>query len=189
MKAVIDACVLYPTVLREIVIGVAQAGLIEPIWSARLLDEWQRTAARQGGAVDAALAQGEIAGLRARFPAAQVDAGPAGSDGPDGAGGAGGLWLPDRGDIHVLATAIAAGADTIVTMNLRDFPRAELAPHGVAAVHPDALLYGLWLHDRAPVADVVARVHGRAVDLSGGALALRALLKRARLPRLAKALG
>ena len=189
MKAVIDACVLYPTVLREIVIGVAQAGLIEPIWSARLLDEWQRTAARQGGAVDAALAQGEIAGLRARFPAAQVDAGPEAPDGVGGAGGVGGLWLPDRGDIHVLATAIAAGADTIVTMNLRDFPRAELAPHGVAAIHPDALLYGLWLHDRAPVADVVARVHGRAVDLSGGALALRALLKRARLPRLAKALG
>ena len=30
MRAVLDACVLYPTVLREILVGAADAGLIEP---------------------------------------------------------------------------------------------------------------------------------------------------------------
>lgn len=180
MRAVIDACVLYPTVLREIVLGVARAGLITPLWSDRLLEEWARTAARHGGAPDAALAGGEIAALGAAFPAARVRTDPAHEAA---------LWLPDSGDIHVLGTAIAGAADTILTLNLRDFPRAELAPHGVAAVHPDAALYGLWLDHPDTLAAAVAAVHDTARTLSGEDLALRPLLKRARLPRLAKALG
>ena len=35
-----------------------------------------------------------------------------------------------------------------MTMNLRDFPESALAPHGVAAVHPDSFLCGL--HDADP---------------------------------------
>jgi predicted nucleic acid-binding protein len=179
MRAVIDACVLYPTVLREIVLGVARAGLIVPLWSDRLLEEWARTAARHGGAVDEALARGEIAALRALLPQAMVAA--------DAAQEAR-IWLPDAGDIHVLATAISGRADCIITLNLKDFPRSELAPHGVTAVHPDAALHALWLDHPARVAAVVAEVHGTACRLSGEAMPLRALLKRIRLPRLAKAL-
>jgi predicted nucleic acid-binding protein len=180
MRAVIDACVLYPTVLREIVLGVARTGLIEPLWSERLLEEWARTAARHGGALDEALARGEIAALAAAFPEARVPADPAREAA---------LWLPDAGDIHVLATAIAGQADTVITLNLRDFPRAELAPHGLAAIHPDAALYSLWLDRPESVGPVVAAVHETAQRLSGKPLERRALLKRARLPRLAKALG
>jgi predicted nucleic acid-binding protein len=180
MRAVIDACVLYPTVLREIVLGVARAGLIVPLWSDRLLEEWARTAARHGGAADAALARGDIAALSAAFPGARVAADPAREAR---------LWLPDPSDIHVLATAIAGGADTILTLNLRDFPRGELAPHGIDAVHPDAALYALWLAAPEVVEGVVSAVHATAVRMAGEALERRALLKRARLPRLAKAVG
>ena len=180
MRAVIDACVLYPTVLREIVLGVARAGLIVPLWSGRLLEEWARTAARQGGAVDEALARGEIARLSAAFPQARVAA---------EAGLEARLWLPDGGDIHVLATAITGRADTILTLNLKDFPGSELAPHGCAAVHPDAALYALWLAHPEVVGQVVAGVHAEACRLSGEEMGLRALMKRVRLPRLAKALG
>jgi hypothetical protein len=180
MRAVIDACVLYPTVLREIVLGVARAGLVAPLWSERLLEEWARTAARQGGAADEALARGEIAALGAAFPGARVTHDPAGEAA---------LWLPDAGDIHVLATALAGGAEAIITLNLRDFPRSELAPHGVEAIHPDAALYALWLARPEAVAGVVADVQATASRLSGEEQPLRPLLKRARLPRLAKALG
>ena len=31
-KILLDACVLYPTVLREILIGVAARGLYRPLW-------------------------------------------------------------------------------------------------------------------------------------------------------------
>ena len=180
MKAVLDACVLYPTVLRQILIGVAKGGLIAPIWSDRLLEEWALTAARRGGAGEEAEARGQIAVLNAQFPEALTAADP---------GAEAALWLPDAGDVHVLTTAIAAGADRIVTLNLKDFPRRELAAHGVTADHPDAVLYQLWLDDACIVERVVADAH-RAFEAAQGAPAdLRPLLKRARLPRLAKAVS
>ncbi|MEY3307771.1 MAG: hypothetical protein RLZZ413_1809, partial [Pseudomonadota bacterium] len=48
MKIVLDACVLYPTVLREILIGVARAGLYTPLWSDRILEEWARATRKLG---------------------------------------------------------------------------------------------------------------------------------------------
>ena len=46
--AVYDACVLYPTVLREILQGAAAAGLYQPVWSERMLREWVLATAKLG---------------------------------------------------------------------------------------------------------------------------------------------
>ncbi len=51
-----------------------------------------------------------------------------------------GLTLPDPGDRHVLAAAIHARADVIVTYNLKDFPTATLKPYGLEAQHPDEFI-------------------------------------------------
>lgn len=177
---VLDACVLYPTVLREILLGCAHEGLFVPRWSPRILEEWARTAERLGGEGDAVIARGEIARLGAAFPEAATHHDPS----EEAA-----LWLPDPADLHVLATALAARAEGIVTLNLRDFPRAELLPHGVVARHPDALLMEILATAPEEVARVAHTVHATAEQLSGEAIPLRSLLKRARLPRLGKALG
>jgi hypothetical protein len=47
------------------------------------------------------------------------------------------LSLPDAKDRHVLAAAIKADANIIVTCNLRDFPKNSLTLHNVTAMHPD----------------------------------------------------
>jgi hypothetical protein len=49
----------------------------------------------------------------------------------------GGLTLPDPADRHVLAAAIRAGAQIIVTFNLKDFPDDALAAYGIETKHPD----------------------------------------------------
>lgn len=50
------------------------------------------------------------------------------------------ITLPDPKDRHVLAAAIRAGADVIVTFNLKDFPENDLKPYGIEAQHPDDFL-------------------------------------------------
>jgi hypothetical protein len=178
MKALLDACVLYPTVLREILIGAARAGLYTPLWSDRILEEWARATVKLGpGAED--IARGEIAVLRAEFPGASV---------APKAGLEARLHLPDLADIHVLAAAIAGGADVIVTSNAQDFPRQLLAEEGLSRMDPDEFLRAV--HDAEPlrVAAAVEAVRAKAEALSGETQPVRALLKRARLPRLGKLL-
>ena len=178
MKAVLDACVLYPTVLREILIGVAQAGLYTPLWSDRILEEWARATVKiSPDAVQ--IARGEAALLRAAFPKASIAAQP---------GLEARLHLPDDNDIHVLAVAIAGSADAIISFNARDFPRHLLAAEGLARRDPDGFLWEMWSHHPDRVAAVIGRVHATAERLSGQPQPLRAFLKRAGLPRLARAL-
>lgn len=54
-----------------------------------------------------------------------------------------GLQLPDPDDRHLLAAAIGSQADVIVTVNLKDFPAAALAPCDVEAQHPNTFVANL----------------------------------------------
>lgn len=179
MRLCLDACVLFPTVLREILMGCAREGLFKPAWSERILEEWARAAVKLGETGEMQ-ARGEIAVLKASWPDAswQVREGDMAR-----------LWLPDENDVHVLAAAIAASADGILTFNAKDFPKSVLAEEGLARLAPDELLMGLWAERPDEVARVVGEVHATAVNMLGGDIPLRNLLKRARLPRLGKALA
>ncbi|MBT0779487.1 PIN domain-containing protein [Paracoccus sp. pheM1] len=173
MKAVLDACVLFPTVLREILADTAAAGLFQPLWSRRIMDEWRHAATRQG--VEAGV---EVALLQARFPQALVEPGQE----------IFGLDLPDPADRHVVECALAAGAQAIVTANLRDFPRRALAPVGLRAIHPDEFLRDLCLRAPETVLAAVQATEARA-RAAGGDMTRKELMRRARLPRLAKAMA
>jgi len=171
-RAVLDACVLFPPVMREMLVGAAALGGFAPLWSERILEEWARATRRLPAGAEAA-ARAEIARLRARFPAAAVAV-------PEPLVAS--LSLPDPDDRRVLAAAIAGGADTLVTLNRADFPGRTLARHGVLLRDPDGFLVELLGagFDLAPVAEAARR---------GREAGVRAVLKRAGLPRLGKALG
>lgn len=51
-------------------------------------------------------------------------------------------------DRHVLAAAVRCGAETIVTYNLRDFPRSALVPYSITAQGPSTFLKNLYELDR-----------------------------------------
>ncbi len=178
-RILIDTCVLYPTVMREMVLGVARSGLFEPIWSDRILEEWARAAIKLGPEGEAQ-ARAEIAMLRAGWPKASRPAAPQIAQR---------LWLPDADDIHVLAVAVDASADMLMTLNAKDFPRGTLAEEGIERVDPDGFLMQLWLATPGPVETAAAAVLEAARQMSAEAWEMRPLLKKARLPRLAKALG
>lgn len=179
MKLLLDTCVIYPTVMRQMLLGVAGKGVFTPLWSARIVGEWLRAAERlgQGGL---AQARAEAALLARDWPDAEVTYPPSLEKR---------LWLPDSGDIHVLAAAIAGTADMILTLNARDFPRNVLAEDGIGRSDPDTFLFGVRQAQPGLVADVARRVLEDANRLSGKCWDMRALLKKARLPRLGKALS
>ena len=179
MKALLDTCVIYPTVMREILLAVAGTGAFQPLWSDRILEEWAR-AARKFGPDGEPQARAEIALLQAQWPRANVSYPPSLEAR---------LYLPDENDRHVLAAAIAGSADVIVTMNAQDFPRHTLSEEGLARQAPDEFLYGFWLNAPDAVAAAVEQVRQQADRLSGETWDVRRLLKKARLPRLGKALS
>ncbi len=179
MKVLIDACVLYPTVLRELVLGYAKTGAFTPLWSERILEEWRRAALRQSEH-DGVIAEGEIALAQAAFPNALVDVTQATRNR---------LFLSDPDDIHVLAAAVDGDADALLTLNVRDFPTNTLAAEGILRRHPDEFLLEAFHRDEAGMREVVAKVMARAASHGIDTSKPRALLKRARLPRLGKAIS
>ncbi len=73
-----------------------------------------------------------------------------------------GLHLPDPDDRHVLAAAIRAGAQVIVTRNLKDFPADRVGAFGVQAQDPDEFVLGLLTFETAGILRIIAE---QAADL------------------------
>lgn len=152
-SAVLDANVLYPFSLRDSLLRLAELELYTPLWSARIIEEMtrnlveQRITAEQAARIEAA--------MRGAFEEAEVDAAEIDRLEP--------AMTNEEKDRHVLAAAVAADSELIVTLDLDDFPPAACEPLGVEAIHPDDFL--LDLHDLNPDA-VRAALEQQAADLN-----------------------
>jgi predicted nucleic acid-binding protein len=146
---VLDACVLFPNVLRDTLLTLAERELFRPLWSDVILDEVRRNVLAKRN-VDPAAFDRTLALMNAAFDDALVE---------DWQPIVIGLELPDPDDRHVLAAAIAGGAQTIVTFNLVDFPTKQLQPHHVDAVHPDSFLLDQLDLSPAVVLNALANKH------------------------------
>ncbi|MCP5074191.1 MAG: PIN domain-containing protein [Rhodobacteraceae bacterium] len=175
-RVLLDACVLFPSVLREMLLGVADAGLMQPLWSARILEEWHRAAIRHGPEA-ARVAEGEITLLRALRPESLIDVCNSDLDG---------LLLPDANDVHVLAAAIKGRADELLTANLRDFPTRILGQHGVLRRDPDGFLLEIAHAEPDTVSTIGQKIAAKASAMDGTPKDLRKMLRKTGLPRLGK---
>ncbi len=129
--AIIDACVLYSAPVRDLLVRLAQAGLIQAPWTAEIHDEWMRNVLKN----NPKLTRERLERTRYLMDESVRDCLVTGyADLVDS------LTLPDRDDRHVLAAAIRGGADVIVTYNLGDFPADALTAHGIEARHPDEFI-------------------------------------------------
>ncbi|HKI31648.1 MAG TPA: PIN domain-containing protein [Gemmataceae bacterium] len=129
--ALCDACVLYPAPLRDLLMFLAVRGLFRARWSDTIHEEWMRSVL--GNRPD--LKREQLERTHVLMNTHARDSLVTGFEGLIDS-----LSLPDPDDQHVLAAAIQAGAEVIVTFNLADFPPGALASHGIEAIHPDLFL-------------------------------------------------
>lgn len=128
--AVLDACVMYPITVTNVLAQLAVDGLYSAKWTRRIDTEWvsallknhrnfsQEQASRRLNALHAAIPDWEIEEERYLDLIEILD-------------------LPDPKDRHVLAAAIAGHADCIVTFNTKDFPFLKMEKRGIEVLHPD----------------------------------------------------
>ena len=134
--AVIDACALVPIRLTQTLLWLAEAGLFELLWSEQILDEVQRNLPKVG--ITPERAAHRVSVMRDAFGEAALvdDFDHLIED-----------MTCDAKDRHVLAVAVQAEADLVVTFNLKDFPPASITDLGLDVVHPDTFLTSLLAED------------------------------------------
>jgi hypothetical protein len=137
--AVYDANILYPAPIRDLFIRLAQAGLVRAKWTEAIHEEWMRNVLKDNPHLSAE----RLARTRTLMDEAVRDCLVTGYEQLIAS-----LSLPDPDDRHVLAAAIQAGADVIVTCNLTEFPAEVLVRFSIEAQHPDDFL--VYLLDAAP---------------------------------------
>ena len=112
-----DANVLYPAPLRSVLMFLAQTDLFRARWTLDIHEEWIRNLLLKRPD----LSREKLEGLRDMMIDTIPDSLVTGYE-PAIAG----LNLPDPNDRHVLAAALRANAEIIVTANLKDFPPESL---------------------------------------------------------------
>jgi hypothetical protein len=158
---VIDANVLYPLTLRDTVLRAAAAGFYQLRWSKDILDEMERNLVAKGK-----IQPDKAARLRTTmekfFPEADVK-------GYHSLVGA----MPNHPkDRHVAAAAVKAGAQVIVTANIKDF---SALPDGVEAQLPDEFLCNLFDLDPPTFVEMLQE---QAADLTKPPVTFEELLDR-----------
>ena len=147
-----DACVLYSAPLRDTLVSLAITGLFRARWTEAIHEEWTRNLREARPDLPPA----QLDRTRRLMNAAVPDSVVTGYEGRIET-----LHLPDPDDRHVLAAAIHARAQVIVTLNLRDFPSAALVDFGLRAEPPDAFVSGLLREHPQEVTAALARQRRR----------------------------
>jgi predicted nucleic acid-binding protein len=130
----LDANVIYSRALRDYILYAAEDMLLSVAWSDEILSEMVRNLMRSFKGFTIESSEILIDLMNEYFPAAAVEPDKEHFDYLLG------FQLPDEGDRHVLAAALAAEADAICTMNNKHFPAEVVSVLGIRVVSPDDLL-------------------------------------------------
>lgn len=155
MIVVLDACVLYPPSLRDLLLTLAALDAYDVRWSDEILDEVTRNVVADHPDLDAGrFVQHTIGAMRRAFPEASTEVPIERVDALDN----------DPKDRHVGAVALAASADVIVTLNTADFGGHVLRDAGIEILTPGAIIGHLL--DEVPdvVEQAVEHIANRWVD-------------------------
>ncbi|MDY5127125.1 PIN domain-containing protein [Actinotignum sp. GS-2025g] len=156
--AFLDACVIVPSRLRDVLFEIAFIGVYRISWSPGVETELIRTVSRlrreRGIPIPATIEYSArlLHQMNHAFPVARVGIL---CDSIENYGD-----LPDLGDAHIIEGALRSGSDVIVTFNLKHFPSA-LLPNNLTAQHPDEFLLELWWESPLPIAQAIRNIARR----------------------------
>ncbi|MBS0494311.1 MAG: PIN domain-containing protein [Proteobacteria bacterium] len=178
--ALLDACVLHPMAMADALMSLASTGLFAAKWTREIEAEWMTSLEERRpdlkGRLDYRRDQ-----MRGAVPDWEVE---------ESAWRKleHGLALPDPGDVHVLAAALAGHADCIVTANLRDFPANLMDPLGIEIIHPDQFVVAQWDLDQLTAVAAFKRMRARWKKPQSSAEDFAAAMERGGLPATAQRL-
>ena len=174
IKAVLDACVLYPAQLRNFLLRLADNDWFCLFWSDEIQNEWIHNLLRDRKDLKRENLERTRQNMDSYFPNSIVQGYEAIISS---------LQMPDMNDRHVLAAAIHIKAEYIVTFNLNDFPKSALQYHGIESISPDELT--LLLIQEAPFL-VLQAAETHRLSLTRPSLSVTeylTMLEKQRLPK------
>lgn len=132
LAAVLDTCVLFSVLKRNILLSLAGGKLFIPKWSDQIMKELERSLrTKYEGRVNG---RKQCKVMNDAFPDARIFGYESKIND---------LKLPDSNDRHILAAAITGEISIIVTDNICDFPTEELAVHSVSAITTDEFTFDI----------------------------------------------
>ena len=152
MLIVLDACVLYPASLRDLLLTLAALDAFDVAWTDEILEEVRRNVVADHPDIDPnRFASHTLGAMRTAFPDAAVT----------GYENLTRTLDNDPKDRHVAAAAIAAGAAAIVAENVRDFQSSMLEAAGIEVLTTGDLIARLLDMDAGVVVSAVEHLSRR----------------------------
>jgi predicted nucleic acid-binding protein len=166
---VLDACVLYPAPVRDLLLSFADSELFKPKWSSRIQEEWCRNLLLKRPDLSQEQLDMTVRAMNMAFPDAQIEKFESLIPG---------ISMPDKNDRHVVAAAIRAKADVIVTYNLKHFPQSVGKEYDIEILHQDIFLTNVYdLHPEKATESFIGMVKRLRKPPKSSSEVLEALLK------------
>ena len=173
----LDACVLYPILIADALLSLAVEKLYAAKWTMRIEDEFIAAAERDRPDLKGKLGRRRDS-MRKAVPDWEV---------PESAWSSlvDALELPDPSDRHVLAAALVAHADCVVTFNTRDFPAERIENYVIEAIDPDTFLINQMDLDQVAALTAFKKMRARWKNPELTPEAFASAFERAGLPGMA----
>ncbi len=172
---ILDANVLYPFRVRDVLLTFAHEGLFRARFTEEIMYEWTKNLVQQKPELEESV-KSQALMIRKTFDECFVTGHMSLIDG---------LEMPDKDDRHVLAAAIRCSAQVIVTENRRDFPPDLLEEYDIEALGADDMLVSTYELFPVEAARALGRLRRRYKNPSMTVSEFLLDLTRAGLPKLA----
>jgi predicted nucleic acid-binding protein len=152
MTVVLDANVLFPQYLCDLLLSFADAELFRPVWSKLIHDEWMQNVIEKNRGIDPERIKRRQDMMDKAFPDACVSITDQQVEEIED------VHIKDR---HVMAAAKIVHADGILTFNHKDFPKAAQRRYGVPILHPDDFVCDYFDRHEMMTLDILRRLRAK----------------------------